>query len=155
MCQMSGVTWQVSGVKSGVRCQVRCQVSGVRCNVSIFFFFYKVVELGGGGFLIKGASPSSLVYWSYLWPLYFSLSILLINFLRREQKHLVEYLQVNTEDILLSSTSSSDWTLPFPTQQPNKRSKSFSLSVCLGLLTSYCWKNVCLGLTNQLWQECI
>ena len=45
------VTRQVSGV--------RCQVSGVSCQVSgvTCIFFYKVVELVGGGSVINGAYP--------------------------------------------------------------------------------------------------
>ena len=36
-----------------------CQVSGVRCQMSDcnFFFFYKVMELVGGGYVINGAYP--------------------------------------------------------------------------------------------------
>ena len=52
MCYMSGVKCQVSGV--------RCQVSGVRWPVSgVTIFFYKLVELVGGGSVINGAYPSA------------------------------------------------------------------------------------------------
>ena len=50
-CQVSGVRRQVLGV--------RCHVSGVTCQVSCFLllFFFKVVELVGGGSVINGAYP--------------------------------------------------------------------------------------------------
>ena len=53
-CQVSGVTCQVS--------HVRCQVSHVTCEMSLFsiFFFYKEVELVGGGSVINGAYPDIL-----------------------------------------------------------------------------------------------
>ena len=51
---------------SGVRCQVsgvRCQVSGVRCQVIFLdFFFYKLLELVGGGSVINGAYPVYFLY---------------------------------------------------------------------------------------------
>ena len=48
MCHVSGVSYQVSSV--------RCHMSGVTCQVKLFmFFFYKEVELVGGGFVINGA----------------------------------------------------------------------------------------------------
>ena len=55
MCHMSRVRCDVSGV----RCQesgVMCHVSGVKCLIIIFF--YKVVELFGGGSVIMGPTPS-------------------------------------------------------------------------------------------------
>ena len=41
-CHMSGVIWQVSGVRS--------QVSGLTCQI----FFYKLVQLVGGWSVING-----------------------------------------------------------------------------------------------------
>ena len=38
---------------SGILCQVFC----VRCHMSYIYFFYKVVELVGGGSVINGAYP--------------------------------------------------------------------------------------------------
>ena len=43
---------------SGVRCHVshvRCHVSGVTCHM--YFFFYKLVGLVGGGSVINGSYP--------------------------------------------------------------------------------------------------
>ena len=45
MCQVSHVRYHMSGVT--------CQVS----HVTYFYFFYKVVELVGGGSVINGAYP--------------------------------------------------------------------------------------------------
>ena len=52
---------------------VTCQVSGVMCN--IFFLFYNVVELVGGGSVINGT-----------FPVYF---LILLDFLEGEESKLV------------------------------------------------------------------
>ena len=57
-----GVTCEVSGV--------RCQVSGVRCQVSgvsLFFLFFKMVELVCAWSVINGPTPSSFLTLSSLY----------------------------------------------------------------------------------------
>ena len=49
ICHLSGVICQVS--------RVRCHISGVTSQVSLFLFFYKMVELFGGGSVINEADP--------------------------------------------------------------------------------------------------
>ena len=53
-----------------------CHMSGVTCHVSrvtlfflFLFFFYKVVELIGGGSFNNGATPSSFTRYSCIYPM--------------------------------------------------------------------------------------
>ena len=46
---MSGITYHLS--------RVTCHLSRVTCH-NFFFFFYKLLELVGGGFVINGVTPS-------------------------------------------------------------------------------------------------
>ena len=56
MYHMSHVITHMSCVICCHISHVMCHISHITCHLFLYFFFYKVVNLVGGGFIINGAT---------------------------------------------------------------------------------------------------